>query len=154
MLIIIVPVSMEVSSVFCSLLGCGLPLLSMTVSMSPMTVSMSTMAMSMSPMAVSMTPLLMSMRVSVVVNMSMAMTCDGLNVLQVYSLLLQGRVLLRRVGGLTPLEGGRLLCPMAVAMTMIMGVPVTSENKGKQEGDTKGEYQPHSYYFTSRDITG
>merc|ERR550532_592038 len=67
------------------------------------------------------------------------MTCDGFNVLQVNALLLQGWVLLGRVGGLTPLEGGRLLCPMAMTMTMIMGVPVTSENKGQQECDTQGE---------------
>ena len=147
MLVIIVPVGMEIRSVFSSLLGCGLPLLTMAVSVSPMTMSVSTMT-------VSMTSLLVRMRVSMVVNMSMAMTCDGLNVLQVYSLLLQGRVLLGRVSGLAPLEGGRLLCPMAVTVTMIMGVAVTSEDKGKQEGNTQSEYQPHSYYFKSRDITG
>ena len=147
MLVIIVPVGMEISSVFSSLLGCGLPLMSMTVSMSPMAVSMSTVTMSM-------TSLLVRMRVSVVVNMSMAMTCDGLDVLQVYSLLLQGRVLLGRVGGLTPLERGSLLCPMTMTVTMLMGVAVTSEDKGKQEGNTQSEYQPHSYYFKSRDITG
>jgi len=121
MLIIIVPVGMEIGSVFGSLLGCGLLLLTMTMSMSTMAVSMTTMA-------VSVTPLLVRMRVSMVVNMSMAMPCDGLDVLQVYPLLLQGRVLLGRVGGFAPLEGGRLLSPMGVTMTMIMSMAVTTEH--------------------------
>lgn len=123
MLIIIVPVGVEIGSVFCSLLGSRLLLLTMTM-------SMSTMAVTMSAVTVSMSPLLVCMRMSMVVNMSMAMPCDGLNVLQVYSLLLQGRVLLGRVGGFAPLEGWRLLCPMGVTVTMIMGVAVTTEHQG------------------------
>ena len=81
MLVIVIPVGMEISSVFSSLLGCGLPLLSMAMSMSPMTMSVSTMTMSVSTVTMSMTSLLVRMCVSMVVNMSMTMTCDGLDVL-------------------------------------------------------------------------
>jgi len=128
-LVIIVPVGMKLCPVLGSLLGCGLLLLTVTVSMSAM-------AMSMSAMTVAMTSVLVS--VTMVMNMSVSMTSDGLDVLQVYSLLLQGQVLILSVGSFTPLEGGSLLCPMGVAMTMIMGVAVTSEDK-RQEGDNQGE---------------
>ena len=141
MLVIIVPVGMKLGPVLGSLLGCGLLLLTVTVSVSAMTVSVSAMTVSMSAMTVAMTSVLVS--VTMVMNMSVSMTSDGLDVLQVYSLLLQGQVLILSVGSFTPLEGGSLLCPMGVAMTMIMGVAVTSEDK-RQEGDTQGEDQPHS----------
>jgi len=131
MLLVIIPVGVEISSVLCSLLGCGLLLLTMAVTMSTVTVSVT---------SVSMTMVLML----VFVHMSVSMTCDGLNVLHVYALLLQGRVLIFGVGGLTPLEGGSLLCPMGVTVTMIMGVAVTPEHEGQEECDTQGEYQPHS----------
>jgi len=130
MLLVIIPVGVEISSVLCSLLGCGLLLLTMAVTMSTVTVSVTSVSMSMVLMLV-------------FVYMSVSMACDGLNVLHVYALLLQGRVLIFGVGGLTPLEGGSLLCPMGVTMTMIMGVAVTPEHE-RQECDTQGEYQPHS----------
>jgi len=133
MFIIIIPVGVEISSVLGSLLGCGLLLLTMTMTMSTVTVSVTSVSMSMS-----------MVLMLVFVYMSVSMTCDGLNVLHVYALLLQGRVLIFGVGGLTPLEGGSLLCPMGVTVTMIMGVAVTPEHEGQEECDTQGEYQPHS----------
>merc|ERR1719264_424434 len=129
MLIIIIPVGVEIGSVLGSLLSCGLLLLTMTMTMSTVTVSMTSVGMSMS-----------MVLMLVFVYMSVSMACDRLNVLHVYALLLQGRVLIFGVGGLTPLEGGSLLYPMGVTMTMIMGVTMTPEHE-RQECDTQGEYQ-------------
>ena len=118
MLIIIVPVGMKIGSVFCSLFGSWLFLLTMAMTVTSVTVTMATVSMSMA-----------SLFMLVFMYMSVSMACNGLNVLHVYALLLQGRVLIFGVGGLTPLEGGRLLCPMGVTMAMIMGVAVTPEHK-------------------------
>ena len=133
MLIIIIPVGVEISSVLGSLLCCGLLLLTMTVTMSTVTVSVTSVSMSMS-----------MVLMLVFVHMSVSMACDGLNVLHVDALLLQGRVLIFGVGGLTPLEGGSLFCPMGVTMTMIMGVAMTPKHERQEECDTQGAYQPHS----------
>jgi len=135
MFIIIIPVGVEIGSVLGSLLRCGLLLLTMAVTMTSVTVSVTSVGMSMS-------------MVLMLVYMSVSMTCDGLNVLHVYALFLQGRVLIFGVGGLTPLEGGSLLCPMGVTVTMIMGVSVTTEHEGQEECDTQGDYQPHSCCWT------
>jgi len=137
MLIIIIPVGVEIGSVLGSLLGCGLLLLTMTMTMSTVTVSVTSVGMSMS-------------MILMFVYMSVSMTCDGLYVLHVYALFLQGRVLIFGVGGLTPLEGGSLFCPMGVTVTMVMGVAVTPEHEGQEECDTQGEYQPHSRCWTYR----
>ena len=131
MLLIIIPVSVKISSVLGSLLCCGLLLLTMAVTMSTVTVSVTSVSMSMVLMLV-------------FVYMSVSMACDGLNVLHVSALLLQGRVLIFDVGGLTPLEGGSLLRPMGVTMTMIMGVAMTPKHERREECDTQGAYQPHS----------
>jgi len=152
MFIIIIPVGVEIGSVLGSLLSCGLLLLTMTMTMSTVTVSMTSVRMSMSmvlmfvymSVSVSMSMILVFVYMSV----SVSMTCDGLNVLHVYALFLQGRVLIFGVGGLTPLEGGSLLCPMGVTVTMIMGVSVTTEHEGQEECDTQGDYQPHSCCWT------
>jgi len=139
MLIIIIPVGVEIGSVLGSLLSCGLLLLTMAMTMTSVTVSVASVSMSMS-----------MVLMLVFVYMSVSMTCDGLNVLHVDALLLQSRVLIFGVGGLTPLEGGSLFCPMGVTMTMIMGVAVTPEHEGQEECDTQGEYQPHSGCWTYR----